>query len=354
MKNPIDLLGIHPDGAHPRRLDPRDYPYNPLEIAQAGAPFDWTTGYDVEKDINFTLPTKDQGSSGSCGGQSFGYYGQVLGVGNGLDKSERSAKYLYSQVYNPFGGGSSDRELASIAKKQGFGLESLTPSYNNGAAPTEAFMERPQDISAAARISASRNQLLLAYAFPALDIDSLGQAVAACKGVVFGITGSNNGTWLSQNPLPPLPGAATWRHYMYAGKAAIVNGQRGIWAKQSWGKNVGFNGWQFIDEHYVSTNNVWAAISLIVNPKPVAPPQYNFSADISVGARGESVTALQQFLAYDGVFNLAPTGYYGEVTAGAVLRFQLKYGVASAAALEELGGHVVGPATRRKLNSLTK
>lgn len=358
MSDPIDVLGVHPAGAHPHRPDTRDYPFTPLEIAEATAPFDWNTGYDVERDINFTLPTKDQGQSFSCGGQAFSMYEQVLAIAHLGDNEERSAKYPYSQVYVP-GGGSSDSELAKIIKRQGFGLESLTPSYQGGATPTEAFMERSQDITASARLAAAKSQIMLAYAFPTIDIDAVAQALSACKGVVLGLGGSNNGTWLSTNPKSPLykPAGLSntgWNHYMYGGKAKIENGKRGIWAKQSWGAKVGDNGWQFIDEDYFASGFIWGSIVLIFNPAPVAPPQHTFNTDLKLGMSGLEVTALQQFLAYDGEFNLQPTGYYGQITANAVLNFQLKYGVASLATLEQLGGDVVGPATRAKLNSLTK
>jgi hypothetical protein len=56
--------------------------------------------------------------------------------------------------------------------------------------------------------------------------------------------------------------------------------------------------------------------------------------------------------AYDGEFNLTPTGYYGPITAQAVLRFQIKYSLSSIATLDELGGNSCGPATRAKLNTL--
>ena len=59
---------------------------------------------------------------------------------------------------------------------------------------------------------------------------------------------------------------------------------------------------------------------------------------------------LQQILAYDGELKVAPTGYYGPITAQAVLKYQIKNVVADPATLVELGGHVVGPATRAALN----
>jgi hypothetical protein len=350
--NPIDVLGSHPSGANQRRPDPRDYPFDAREVAQAADPFQWQVGTGPDPALVSLLAIKDQGSSGSCGGQAFSYYGARLRAAYASDPSARSAKYLYSQVYVP-GGGSSDRDLATIAKNQGFGLEGDCPSYDGDQPPSEAFMERPQDITAIARIGASKDQATLAYSFPNFDIDSVAQAASACLGIVLGLYGTNNGTWLSPEPKPPVAAdGAPWSHYMYGVQPQIYNSKKGLWCPQSWGSGAGINGWQFLDEDYFAANAIWGAIVLIYNPAPVQPPQHTFSTDLALGQSGEEITALQQFLAYDGEFNLAPTGYYGSITAGAVLKFQLKYALSSTATLEELGGQVVGPASRQKLNSL--
>jgi hypothetical protein len=148
---------------------------------------------------------------------------------------------------------------------------------------------------------------------------------------------------------------------MYGAQPQIFNGKKGIWCPQSWGvEGVGLNGWQFLDEDYFAaqvatdhgTGAIWGAIVLIYNPAPVKPPSYNFATDLKLGASGPDVLALQQFLAYDGEFNLAPTGYFGVVTEQAVLKFQIKYQLSSVSTLEALGGSIVGPSTRAKLNGL--
>jgi hypothetical protein len=358
--DPISILGAHPSGALPRRPDVRDYPFSPLEIAEATAPFNWQTGYDVEADLVAKLTVKDQGQSGSCGGQAFAAYGQALRIAYAKDAAERSAKFLYSQVYVPVpGGGSSDRELARIAQGQGFGLEKDVSSYMGGnppVTPTEAFMERAQDITGLARIDAAKDKISFAYAFPTINLDSVAQACAASKGIVLGLRGSNNGTWLDVSPKPPsyAPAGLTnspWSHYVYGGKPKIYNGKKGIWILNSWGVDVGIGGWQFLDEDYFASGAVWGAIVLIYNPSPSARPTHSFMRNIPMGEQSAEVLALQQVLAYDGEFNLAPTGYFGSITAQAVLKYQIKNVVADATTLAELGGHNVGPATRKVLNA---
>lgn len=363
MNNPIDILGAHPSGALAKREDPRDYQWDGGEIAQASAPFSWQEVDNPDAalaqmvgDSSFVLPTKDQGSSGSCGGQATAYQGQVLSKIYRGDGSERSAKYPYSQVYVGnvnTGGGSDERALATIAINQGFGLESLTPSYQNGTPPTEAFMERPQDINSAARISAGSDKMSLVYAFPKLDLESVAQAIFSGHGSILLLHGSNNGTWLSAVPKPPVPGEALWTHYMAGLIPGIFQGEKGIWCKQSWGTAAGQNGWQFLNADYFASGAILDGMVYVITPKPVAPPAHTFNTDLHQGDTSPDVTALQQLLAFDGEFALAPTGYYGSITAQAVLKFQIKYQLASLATLAELGGDVVGPATRAKLNSLT-
>lgn len=348
--DPHHILGVDPIGAHPRRPDTRDYPFTPLEVAEAAAPFQWQVGNGPDTALMNLMTIKNQGDSGSCGGQAFSYYGQCLRSVYANDARERSAKYLYSQAFVPTGG-SDDRTLANLAKQQGFGLEADCPSYPSyGGSPTEQFMERPQDITPHARIGAGSDKIALAYAFPLVDLESVAQAATACSGIILGIHGENNGTWLSTEPR--VTTAGDWAHWLYGAQPQIYNGKKGIWVCNSWGKNVGINGWQFINEDHFTEGAVWGAMVLIYNPTPEKPPQHVFNTDIKLGDDGAEVLALQQYLAYDGEFNVTPNGHYGAITSQAVLSFQLKYALASSATLEELGGHIVGPATRAKLNSL--
>lgn len=103
-------------------------------------------------------------------------------------------------------------------------------------------------------------------------------------------------------------------------------------------------------------------------PVPVDPkPIYTFStalefipldsngniSDLAKNAAQEKdVIALQNILKYEGCMpiNVGSTGYYGAITAKAVLKFQVKYSVASAQELASLAGRRVGPKTIDVLN----
>ena len=76
-----------------------------------------------------------------------------------------------------------------------------------------------------------------------------------------------------------------------------------------------------------------------------------FSRLLSVGSKGEDVTALQTYLVQDPAVYPEGliTGYFGPATRRAIGRFQEKYGIAKAG---DPGYGTVGPKTRAKLNEL--
>lgn len=76
------------------------------------------------------------------------------------------------------------------------------------------------------------------------------------------------------------------------------------------------------------------------------------SADI--GSRGAHVTNIQTFLAANPAFypEGLVTGYFGPLTAAAVRRFQVFYGIVSSGTPSTTGFGRVGPVTMAKMNSL--
>lgn len=72
-----------------------------------------------------------------------------------------------------------------------------------------------------------------------------------------------------------------------------------------------------------------------------------FSADLKYGDQGDSVKDLQQYLVYEGSYNEAlVTGYFGNLTKKAVVKFQSKY------AIDPVSGYV-GYKTRHRMQQLT-
>ncbi len=351
-------------GAIEDKPDERDYQWS--EIAGALPSFDWSKGYDVEEELadvlqspGFQLKPNDQNGSGSCGGQAWSKYAAVLKAIFRKQFDERSAKFIYSQTFVP-GGGSAGRDNCSVLIKQGCASELLCPSYENGQPPAEPFMERPDDITLAAKMNAKIDEAL-SYANVTINIDAFAQAIQNNHGAVIGIRGSNNGTWGSAFPKPPIDAdPVKWGHWIYVGKAKLINGEKKIGFLNSWGPNVGDRGWQWIGEDYFATllqglgSAIFSGWTHVFNPNPTTTLKHNFVTDLVFGAQSDEVKALQQALQIDGEFptNVPTAGFYGNITRQAVLSFQLKYQVAPLAELQALQGRSAGPATRGKLNQL--
>ncbi len=101
-------------------------------------------------------------------------------------------------------------------------------------------------------------------------------------------------------------------------------------------------------------------IKLLIFPKTITPqPQpapfrYHFKHILLYGQRSDDIKALQQALKIEGFFPLKvqTTGYYGNITATAVYKFQIKHSVAPTPELNSLQGRRVGTKTLAQLNKL--
>jgi len=87
------------------------------------------------------------------------------------------------------------------------------------------------------------------------------------------------------------------------------------------------------------------------NSTPIVKVSYTaFATDLKPGDNGDEVKRLQEELTNMNLFRTSITGYYGDVTQNAVLKFQQKKGI-----LEDentLGSGVLGPKTRDSLNQI--
>lgn len=240
-------------GAHKSKLDVRDRKWK--KIAMASQPFDWNVGYDIETLVP-PAPTKDQGQSSSCGGQSGSY---IMANAAGLNTkklNELSAKFIYSQVFYPNGGGTTARDVLNLLVKKGDCLEAVLSSYQNGAPPSEAFMEDKSGIGPT-QISDAGVTRATGYASVAVNIESAAQALRDNGNVLILIKGQNNGTWLGAVPIAPANETALWAHFLAGGKARILpSGQKAIGVHNSWGLHAGLNGWQWVTEDYFKSGYI--------------------------------------------------------------------------------------------------
>lgn len=332
-------------GGIPDSYDSRDLQYK--DIAGAPIPFDWNEGFDIEIKLGLKIPIKNQGSSYSCGGQAWSYLAEILEAISTKTFEERSAKYIYAQTFVP-GGGSAGRDNANIFIKQGVATEKILTSKPN----TEGFLTSSIDITPTIREDA-KSDLSLSYAQTGTNIETIAMAMRDNGGVILGIDGSNNGTWLSAFPKPPIE--VEWKHWVYAGKAKLINGIKHIGILNSWGDTVGEKGWQWLAEGYFSTGttgHVWGGWTHILKEIPVKPVMRHFDVDLYYLSSGDEINRLQRFLGQLGYFTTEPTGYFGNLTRQAVFNFQKDYIKLTPWEYLVRRGNLVGPKTRTALNAI--
>jgi len=97
------------------------------------------------------------------------------------------------------------------------------------------------------------------------------------------------------------------------------------------------------------------AVNLPGTKKPISgiPNNYKFTQPLYLGKKNTDVTYLQIFLKNQGTdiyLQGLVTGYFGPLTKGAVIKFQVKYGIISTTSSPAAG--LVGPKTRAKINGI--
>jgi len=300
------------------------------DVAMDTAPFDWNLGYDVTQVIKTDLLTKNQGQAGSCGGEASSYKCEVVHYLNTSIYEPKSSRYIYGQCYVP-GGGSSDAGLINILTNLGTPDTSVfsdypvtSPAYPDGL-PTEAWMDNVSDITVDINHNASAC-VLGQPVYVSLDFDSIAKAIRDTGGIIIGIYGQNNGTWLSEYPQAPTTKVGAWAHWLYVGKAKMITGKEFIGFKNSWGSQVGDNGWQWIGVDYLPY--IWRAFTF-VNTGIGDEFKHTFDTTKAYKLNDNSpeVKLLQKALKLAGTYPIgqACTGYFGNITQKAVNDFQLKY-----------------------------
>lgn len=242
-------------------IDKRDRSYD--IIASVGEPVDWQKGYDVEQELGFKIPFKNQNGSSSCVFQSISYYAGVLNKVETKNYEEMSAKAGYSQIYLP-GGGAYIRDGMSLGVKWGFIPECKVPSYENNQPPREKFMidlswKNPEMDNIAKVFQSKEYRTINAKT----NMELFAMAIRDNYGCISGVDGTNNSTW---NTLEPKPGATVdWKHALYFGKFGIDEKGKYVATPNSWGNR--FNGeWQKLREDYFNSGRMFDAFTFLDKP----------------------------------------------------------------------------------------
>jgi hypothetical protein len=291
-------------------LDQRDLKYE--EILGAFVPFtdeDFAKGFDIEKKLNFKLPIKNQQSSLSCVGQAYSYYTAILNLVETGIYDEVSAKAIYSQIFLPQGG-AMFRDGAKLLVDFGALPEVSVPSKDERGLAREEFVRdknwmTPESIQMAKTLQSKDYR-----AISGCTIDIFAQAIRDNYGVVGGVSGTNNGTWSSNEPKPPT-GHATWGHALYFGKFGIDEKGKYISTPNSWGNrnmkdSAHPDDWQKLREDWFAENGKYIFSPWTLTDKP------NILNIISMD--------IKQFLVKNDLkfFNVKEVGTMGRIMQGKV------------------------------------
>lgn len=343
----------------PQSEKDKDYKFE--EIVAAANPVNW-----VEKQQSDwkKFPIFNQDGSGSCVAQTMAKLLGILYWAKNQIYVHFSATHIYQRRANKPGGGMAGMDVFNIAR-EGATLEELVPSQrmNDEQMDSVEIPQYKKDVGAVFKIN---NYVEL----PTKDIEIIASVIQTTGKAVMVWFYFNFDEWTEQ---PIVKNAslgardAQGRHSITAVDFTLHNGKKALIIEDSWGPNAGIGGQRIIDEDFFKARNFFAAYPIDFKfadqtqpqpepqPAPVNPkPKHIFSQDLKFGQRNNDIIALQDILKYEGLFptNAQSTGYFGAITAKAVLALQRKYQVAPEIELTQLQGRVVGPKTKEKLNEI--
>jgi len=146
MKNPIPLrYRFRYKGCSKQPVDHRDLVLGANVYTPDPECPSWEKGFNNETKYG-KLKREHQGSSGSCVGQGWSKYLEMLNLIETDKATDLSARDIYSQIHLETIG-AYIRDGAKLCVKKGICSESLMPSYDNGKPPTEQFMRKRDDAS---------------------------------------------------------------------------------------------------------------------------------------------------------------------------------------------------------------
>lgn len=319
------------------------------------------------------FPEQDQGRSGSCVAQTIK---KILGVQHYLDNDNFirfSATDNYRRRSNRPRAGMIGVESFEIARKHGTTLEELVPSermtdQQMDTAPVAAHHEKIGEVF---KISGH-----IGIPNPR-DIDAVASVIQTTGKPVMVWYYFTSREWSRETPvvrdnLSGARDARSLRHSVAAVDYTLVNGKKALIIEDS--AHFGGRSRRIITEDWHQARCFFARYAMnFVYRDPQdeksEPIKHRFTKDLHFiplnnlgqisdpalhAEQKEDVVKLQDILKKEGSMptNISSTGYYGSITARAVLDFQRKHSVAPESELASLRGRSVGPKTIQTLNRL--
>lgn len=342
------LLDYRPDS-----LKEKDYKFE--ELVASAAPVTWT---EKKPETWRKFPIYNQNGSGSCVAQTAA---KLLGISYWLNNKQYvhfSATDIYQQRINKPNGGMGSADVFSIISKNGATLEELVPSQMMTDSQMDGIVipEYKREVGRVFKVS---NYLTL----NAGNMEQIASVIQQTgKGVMvwFYFTSAE---WTAQPTILDVTlkpnSTKALRHSVTAVDYTLIKGKKYLVIEDSWGPKHGMGGQRLISEDFFQKRNFFAGYLMNFNfdKQQATKPSARFRVVMEFSPTFkvvEDVKKLQDILKYEGFFplNVESTGYYGAVTAKAVLEFQLKYAVAPESELKALAGKRCGQPTLDKLNQL--
>jgi len=327
----------------------KDYKFE--EIVSSANPVTWV---EKPRDQWRKFPIFDQNGSGSCVAQTMA---KLLGIMYFLKNQvyvHFSATHIYQRRVNKPNAGMGGVDALDIARK-GVTLEVLALSQKmTDSQMDETVIEKyKEDVGEVFKIG---NYVQLPQ-----DIETVASTIQTTgKGVMvwffFKYDEWTDVPTIKNNTLTVASPTAV-RHSVTAVDWTIYKGKKAIIIEDSWGEQYGLGGQRVITEDFFKARNFFSAYPITFKFEEGDIPQtpkYSFGTVMKFGETNGDIKVLQDILKFEGMFplNVESTGYYGAITAKAVLIWQRFWEVASESELSSLQGKLCGAKTLAKLNEI--
>lgn len=323
--------------------------WNIDEVLAGSAPFSWEKK-SIDKLKNY--PIWNQYMTSAC--VAFSKAKQVSiavfkETGVWIDFSPASIYQLRSND----GAGMFVPEANEIVNSRGVTLEALMKSQNL----TEKEIAKVKRSKVADLIAKAIAEAVVSYLYITdRSIDRIAQTIESGRGVsllIFATADEYTDTPTVKNKDLKYE-QATIRHEVVATDYFIHETYgKVLWIDDSWGVGHGQGGHRIMTEDFLNRRCIFAdAIDLFSFEGSENKPKFDFAVNMRFGQTSEDIKKLQDMLKYEQELpsNQPSTGYYGYMTASAVLSWQKKNKVDTDIELDLSGGRSFGPRSRKVAN----
>lgn len=243
-------------GCIPQPIDKKDF-----KLESVASAFILPEEYSIKDKVG---KIKHQDGSLSCVGQSFAYYAEVLNLIETNQKTELSARDIYSSIFVPEGGAWL-RDACKRLTQSGVAEEVYVSSYLAGKPPTEAYMRLRNDITSDIEENAMTYITKSYVSWDTTNFETFKRAIYEGNGCVIASYG-NNSTWGGSTLSVPLREDCNWAHATYCTGWKVINGKEYLEFVNSWGEDWGAKGFGLMPKEYITSGLVFNAWTMVDNP----------------------------------------------------------------------------------------